>query len=191
MSRTSKRKILVFATVFMPFAIFLFGAQSEKKPASAQESKFSSYTGGATVPVGGQTGNYERVLLSPPEEGMLAGDTWEMNFDVFIKLSELPLDERWKIIKRNLGVSPDESKDWFVWSDVMDAILEQISMLNKLPPEKDPKIPAFRLRVGFPGKDASANAKPDVALTFNSAETDELFDKAAKTNFEMELQKKF
>ncbi len=74
--------------------------------------------------------------------------------------------------------------DLVLWTEVVNAFFDQI---KELPLEKDSKRPAFGLRVAFPGHDTSANAKADVALTFNS---DQTFDLDAPKDFESRLNKK-
>jgi len=122
---------------------------------------------GETVPIAGEENGFERVLLMPPaEESTTPANAWEISADTAIKLARLPKDERWRAIRRNLGLAPGDSDDLILWSEVADAVLDSIA---KLPLEQEPGGQAFGLRVAFPGKDTS-DPPPDVALVFSNTE---------------------
>ncbi|MCK7468595.1 MAG: hypothetical protein MZU91_11150 [Desulfosudis oleivorans] len=122
---------------------------------------------GATVAVDGQASRFMRILFAPPDEDQLAaGRTWDIGMDLAIKLGRMAPAERWRAIRRNLGLAPDDKRALVIWTEVVDALLSQI---GTLPPQTDPVAPGFGLRVAFPGTDPAARKKADVALTFDAA----------------------
>jgi hypothetical protein len=134
---------------------------------------------GETLPVAGEAGSYERTLVMPPGgETTAAGNVWEINADLAIKLARLPQAERWHVIRRNLGLSPEDRADLILWSEVDDAAFAGIA---KLLFEAEPGGRDFGLRVAFPDK-ATSDPPADVALTFSNAD----FKKNAKPRINIE-----
>lgn len=122
---------------------------------------------GATVAVEGQANQFMRILFAPPDEDKLAaGRTWDIGMDLAIKLGRMEPAERWRAIRRNLGLAPDDKRALVIWTEVVDALLSQI---GTLPPQTSPVAPGFGLRVAFPGTDPADKKKADVALTFDAA----------------------
>ena len=147
-----------------------FAASVNQKPSGAEQGpKLLRLNIGGTAPIAGEAGSFERVLVMPPSgESMTAGNAWEMNADLAIRLSRLPREVRWQAIRRNLGLAPDDTGDLILWSEVADAAFGCIA---KLPLEKEPGAEEFGLRVAFPGKE-TPESPPDVALTFTNIETE-------------------
>jgi len=125
---------------------------------------------GDTTPIAGDENGFERVLLMPPaEESTSAGNVWEITADTAIRLARLPSEDRWRAIRRNLGLAPGEGDDLILWTEVADAVLDAIAAL---PFEQEPGGQAFGLRVAFPGTDTS-DPPADVALVFPRTKGDE------------------
>lgn len=124
-------------------------------------------TMGGTVEVKDRPGNYERVLLAPPEDDTMSSDAaWVIGPDLAVKLGRLSPKERWAVIRRNLGLAPEDDvrrHDLILWREVADTIFDMIGTLNTTA-EGGP--PAVGLQVAFPGGDTS-EPQPEVALTFN------------------------
>ena len=112
--------------------------------------------------------SYERVLFDPPDGARLAsGSTWEVGFDLAVALGKMDPGERWRAIRRNLGLAPDAKGDFLVWTEVVDDLLASLGTLPQS--QKDGRgRPAFGLRVAFPGSAPAAEAAPDVALSFGA-----------------------
>lgn len=116
-------------------------------------------------------GSYERVLFDPPDGARLAsGATWEVGFDLAVMLGKMSPEERWRAVRRNLGLAPDAKGDFLVWTEVVDDLL---ASLGKLPQaQKDGAgRPAFGVRVAFPGDAPAAESSPDVSLAFGPGKT--------------------
>jgi hypothetical protein len=158
------RTIAVVSATLVFLAGLQFTASAQSPSPAGQDPQLVSLTVGETTRVAGSSDSYERVLLAPPGESKMSiGNAWEMSADVAIKLGRLPESERWRVIRRNLLLAQDEQTDLILWTEVVNAFLDQI---GTLPLDKETANPAFGLRVAFPGQDTSANAKADVALTF-------------------------
>jgi len=153
------------------FSIVLPGvAQDELPPVPEADVKppapapFAGLSLGPTLSP--MRGYYERVLFDPPDGARLAsGATWEVGFDLAVMLGKMNPEERWRAVRRNLGLAPDAKGDFLVWTEVVDDLL---ASLGKLPQaQKDGAgRPAFGLRVAFPGDDPADKAEADVALSF-------------------------
>lgn len=158
----------------------LFAAAQEKQeetvpvaaPAPARGFQFLSLKPGPTVSP--EPGLYERVLFVPPDGEFETGNGWEISLDKAIRLGAMPPDERWQAIRRNLGLSPEEGKDFLLWREVVDELFQ---MLGTLARESGAATTpsGYGLRVAFPNSDPGDNA--EVALTFDPG----------KDNFEKRL----
>jgi hypothetical protein len=121
---------------------------------------------GETTPVTGETGSYERVIVMPPDkDSTTAGNIWDISAEVAIKLARLAPEARWRAIRRNLGLAPDDSADLILWSEVLEAAFVDIA---KLPMAGESGNQQFGLRVAFPDK-SSADPPADVALVFDNS----------------------
>ena len=100
----------------------------------------------------------------PPDEAFEAGNGWEISLDKAIRLGAMSPDERWRAIRRNLGLSPEDAKDFLLWREVVDELFQ---MLGTLAEESGASTaaPGYGLRVAFPNSDPGD--KPEVALTFD------------------------
>lgn len=171
MIRSHFRAVLPIA-ILLSFGGSLFAAlqddplvQDPEAPAPAVKSV--AIPVGTTVAVDGRTGEFLRVLFAPPDEDRLtAGRTWDIDMALAIRLGGMPPAERWRAIRRNLGLAPDDKRALVIWTEVVDALLSQI---GTLPPQTSPVAPGFGLRVAFPGTDPADKKKADVALTFEAA----------------------
>jgi len=186
-----RMSLAAIAIVLLAGLSFSMPAQEEQEESTANKGKkFISVDVGKTGPAldSGRDpipGQFQRVLLSPPDlEKMKPGTLWEISPEAAIKLGNLAEEERWRIIRRNLGLSQDANKDLVLWPEVINAFFDQI---KALPLENGAKGPAFGLRVAFPGNDPDPTKRdePEVALTFNS---DLTFDRDTKKDFEARLK---
>lgn len=132
-------------------------------PTRPRGFQFLSLTPGPTLSP--ERGLYERILFMPPDEALEAGNGWEISLDKAIRLGAMSPDERWRAIRRNLGLSPEDGKDFLLWREVVD---ELFRMLGTLTEESGaaPATPGYGLRVAFPNSDPGDN--PEVALTFEA-----------------------
>lgn len=135
-------------------------AQSPNRPTAAEAPlKVLRVSTGDTVASKDEQGVYTRVLLTAPDEATMASGTpRDLSVDEAIRLGRLPKDERWRELRRTLGLGPD---DLLVWSEMVDAIFDS---LVDLAPQFQSKEATFGLQIAFPGTDTT-NAKPDVLLT--------------------------
>ena len=179
----SIRRMSVIVVAFVVLAVLPFNTPAQQSASeSGQRPKFVKRAVGETLLVDGTSDLYERVLLAPPDLGDVSeGYTWEISVDTAIKLGRLSEEERWRVIRRNLGLSQEANKDLILWTEVINAFFDQI---KGLPLENGAQSPAFGLRVAFPGTEDAATAEADVALTFNS---DLTFDKNTQKDFESRL----
>jgi len=183
----SIRRMSFVGVALVLMAGLTLNSPAQEASASIQVKKFVSLVVGKTMPVEDSPGFYQRVLLSPPDlEGMTPGVSWEISAEAAIKLGNLSEEERWRIIRRNLGLSQEGNKNLILWTEVVNAFFDQ---LKGLPLEDGAKSPAFGLRVAFPGNNPVPDKRdePEVALTFNS---DLTFDKDAKRDFDSRLADK-
>lgn len=181
----SIRRMSIAGAAFVLLAGLTLNSSAQDASAPKEVKKFVSLAVGKTMPVEDSPGFYQRLLLSPPDlEEMTPGTSWEISADAAIKLGNLPVEDRWLIIRRNLGLSQDANKDLVLWTEVVNAFFDQI---KGLPLENGAQSPAFGLRVAFPGNNPENPAEPDVALTFNS---DLTFDKNTKKDFDSRLNDK-
>jgi hypothetical protein len=158
--------ILMLLSAFLPLA-----AQDEELPPPVREegpavpSRFVTLSLGPTTASG--PGLFERALFEPPDAAMLApGSAWEISMDLAIELGRMAPEDRWRAIRRNLGLAPDAKADFLLWTEVVDDLL---AALGALPPDdKNPMTaPGFGLRVAFPGDAPVDESAPDVALAFD------------------------
>ncbi len=117
--------------------------------------------------------SFERVLFDPPDGARLAsGSTWEIGFDLMVELAKMSPDERWRALRRNLGLAPDAKNDFLVWTEVVDDLLAELATLPLA--KRDVRGgPAFGLRVAFPGDAPAAESPADVALSFGPGKAGE------------------
>jgi hypothetical protein len=113
-----------------------------------------------------ETGLYERILFAPPDGEFETGNGWEISLKSAIDLGKMAPDERWRAIRRNLGLSPEDGKDFLLWREVVDELFQ---MLGTLAHESGAATtpPGYGLRVAFPNSDPKDN--PEVALTFDTS----------------------
>jgi hypothetical protein len=124
---------------------------------------------GKTEAVSDDPTRFTRVLFAPPDEARLVpGRTWDIDMALALRLGRMEPAERWRAIRRNLGLAPDDKRALVVWTEVVDALLSQ---LGTLPDLKDPAAPGFGLRVAFPGTDPENKRRAEVALTFEAGKT--------------------
>lgn len=111
-----------------------------------------------------EPGLYERVLFMPPDGEFETGNGWEISLERAIELGTMSPDERWRAIRRNLGLSPEDGKDFLFWREVVDELFQ---MLGTLAQGSGPAASAsgYGLRVAFPNSDPGDN--PEVTLTFD------------------------
>jgi len=158
----------LLAVVVLCAVVAVGWASTSGGPEPILERKLLSRGAGETVLVDLDPPRYERALLELPkaEEGeMVLRKAWEINATVALKLSGLPRDDRWRVIRRNLEMEP---KDEVLWEEVADVIFEAI---HQKASEGQGDRPALGLRVAFAGDD-----EPEVALALNGAT-----EKALKT----------
>jgi hypothetical protein len=136
-------------------------------PAPARGFQFLSLTPGPTANTDPITGLYERVLfMPPPEDGepLKAGNGWEISLDRAIDLGAMTPDERWRAIRRNLGLSPEDGKDFLLWREVVDELFQMLG--TRAEESGAATAPSgYGLLVAFPNSDPAD--KPEVALTFD------------------------
>jgi hypothetical protein len=138
-------------------------------PAEAPAVRAVAIPVGKTLAVADDPTRFVRVLFAPPDEARLvAGRTWDIDMPLAIRLGRMEPAERWRAIRRNLGLPPDDKQALVVWTEVVDALLSQ---LGTLPDLKDPAVPGFGLRVAFPGTDPANKKLAEVALTFEAGKT--------------------
>lgn len=171
MIRSHIRAMLPIAILLSLCGSVIAGAQDDPlvqdPEAPAPAVKSVPIPVGATVAVEGQANQFMRILFAPPDEDKLAaGRTWDIGMDLAIKLGRMAPAERWRAIRRNLGLAPDDKRALVIWTEVVDALLSQI---GTLPPQTGPAAAGFGLRVAFPGTDPADKKKADVALTFDAA----------------------
>ena len=169
MSRSFTRAIPALAMLIL-LGLGLFAAAQEEQeetvpvpaPAQARGFQFLSLTPGPTA--NPETGLYERVLFMPPDGEFETGNGWEISLERAIELGAMPPDERWRAIRRNLGLSPEDGKDFLLWREVVDELFQMLGTLAQgsgaaVTPS------AYGLRVAFPNSNPGDN--PEVALTFD------------------------
>jgi hypothetical protein len=150
-----------------PAALALRGSGATAKDESLKVLRVPT---GDTLPAKGESGVYERVLLTAPDENTMAtGAAHDLSFDEAIRLARLPHDERWRELRKTLGLAPD---DLLVWSEMVDAIFDS---LTDLTPQSRSKDADFGLQISFPGTDTT-NAKPDTLLTLGKSTEDRMKD---------------
>jgi|GEM_PF-1385731 len=155
--------------------------------------RFVSLTIGETTLIKGTPDMVERVIFPLPA-GLDAREVgrWEFSPDVAIKLGRLKDEkqkiERWRVIRRNLNLAPDDKTDWVIWKEIIDAIFDQIGNVPLPPSVPEEKEPPFGLRVSFPGKDAAGKAAAQVELTFNSDRIAKTGSRNEKNDFERGLK---
>lgn len=138
-------------------------------PAEAPAVRAVAIPVGKTLAVADDPTRFTRVLFAPPDEARLTpGRTWDIDMALALRLGRMEPAERWRAIRRNLGLPPDDKRALVVWTEVVDALLSQ---LGTLPDLKDPAVPGFGLRVAFPGTDPANKKLAEVALTFEAGKT--------------------
>ena len=169
MSRSFTRAIPALAMLILLgpglFAAAQAGPAATADPNLPRGFQFLSLNPGLTA---GGEGLYERVLFMPPpkDEPLEAGNGWEISLKSAIDLGKMAPDERWRAIRRNLGLSPEDGKDFLLWREVVDELFQ---MLGTLAQESGAATtpPGYGLRVAFPNSDPKDN--PEVALTFDTS----------------------
>lgn len=118
-------------------------------------------------------GFFERALFDPPDGARLtSGAVWEVGFDLAVELAKMSPEERWRAIRRNLGLAPNDRVDLLLWTEVVDDLLAALGTLPQA--KKDPRAPTgFGLRVAFPGDAPVAESSPDVSLSFGAGKSGE------------------
>jgi hypothetical protein len=162
MSRSFTRAIPALGMLIL-LGLGLFAAgQDETAPTPARGFQFLSLKPGLTASP--EPGLYERVLFVPPDGEFESGNGWEISLERAIELGAMPPDERWRAIRRNLGLSPEAAKDFLLWREVVDELFQ---MLGTLAEESGAATApsGYGLRVAFPNSDPGDN--PEVALTFD------------------------
>jgi hypothetical protein len=170
---------LVFASAVVLCTLLPSAVSAPGAPETDQKPKVIGITVGATTPVPDRPGDYERVLVAPPDEASMSRDAvWEIGPDLAVRLGRLSKEERWAAIRRNLELAPEgtEPGDVILWREVVDTVFDMVGTLHTTA-EGGP--PAFGLKVAFPssGEDPS-NPPPQAALTLN---------KTAKRDLDQEL----
>ncbi|MBP7706777.1 MAG: hypothetical protein KA243_05960 [Candidatus Aminicenantes bacterium] len=172
-----------FARTVLPLALILLAGLAS--PVAAQEDPLGqdpldqdapapavravAIPVGKTVAVADDPTRFARVLFAPPDEARLTpGRTWDIDMALALRLGRMEPAERWRAIRRNLGLPPDDKRALVVWTEVVDALLSQ---LGTLPDLTDPGAPGFGLRVAFPGTDPENKRRAEVALTFEAGKT--------------------
>ncbi len=169
MSRSFTRAIPALAILILLGPALFAVAQEEQEetvpvpaPTHARGFQFLSLKPGPTA--NPETGLYERVLFVPPDGEYETGNGWEISLDRAIDLGKMTPDERWRAIRRNLGLSPEDGKDFLLWREVVDELFQ---MLGTLAQESGAATApsGYGLLVAFPNSDPGDN--PEVALTFD------------------------
>lgn len=173
MTRSFVRTILPFAIMLLAGLALSAAAQEDPldqdAPAPAPAVRAVAIPVGKTVAVADDPTRFARVLFAPPDEARLApGRTWDIDMALAFRLGRMEPAERWRAIRRNLGLPPDDKRALVIWTEVVDALLSQI---GTLPDQKEPGSPGFGLRVAFPGTDPEDKRRAEVALTFEAGKT--------------------
>jgi len=134
-----------------------------------EEQRFVVLSWGEETELQADTGIYERELISyPAAEGMDPGSlrgSWTISPGQALTLAQKESSERWKIIARNLGLSPD---DKLLWTEVVDAMFKAMASTAAL---SGKSAPPFSLWVSF-SVEPDAQPQAELALSFGEKTED-------------------